>query len=83
MLFVIFIIPREICNMDMQLMQMDILLHVCIIFRFSHLLSSNKLSYFRIQQIKLSFIHICILIMQFFLSFYYARFLILLITHVY
>ena len=50
MLFVIFIIPREICNMDMQLMQMDILLHVCIIFW-----NSNKISYFRIQQIKLSF----------------------------
>ena len=30
--------------------QMDILLHVYIIFR-----NSNKLSYFKIQQIKLSF----------------------------
>ena len=40
-------------------MQMDILLHVCIIFKIS-----NKLSYFRIQQIKLSFIHIRILILQ-------------------
>ena len=47
--------------MDMQLMQMDILLHVCIIFR-----KSNTLSYFRIQKIKLSFIHICILILQIF-----------------
>ena len=35
MLFVIFIILREICNMD-------ILLYVCIIFQIS-----NKLSYFR------------------------------------
>ena len=34
-------------------MQMDILLRVRIIFK-----NSNKLSYFRIQQIKLSFIHI-------------------------
>ena len=40
-------------------MQMDILLHMCIIF-----LNFNKLSYFRIQQMKLSFIHIRILILQ-------------------
>ena len=59
MLFVIFIIPRKICNMDMQWKQMDILLHVCIIFQIF-----NKLSYFRIQQIKLSFIHLLILILQ-------------------
>ena len=38
MLFVIFIIPKEICNMDMQWIKMDILLHVCIIFQ-----TSNKL----------------------------------------
>ena len=50
MLFVIFIIPREIFNMDMQSMQMDILLHVFIIFQ-----NSNKLSWLRIQQIKFEF----------------------------
>ena len=40
-------------------MQIDILLRVFIILQ-----NSNKLSYFRIQQIKLIFIHIRILILQ-------------------
>ena len=39
--------------MDMQKMQVDIIVYVCIIFQ-----TSNQLSYFRIQQMKLSFIHI-------------------------
>ena len=43
---------------------MDIFLHDCIIFR-----NSNEVSYFRIQQIKFSFIHIRILILQIFYLF--------------
>ena len=45
-------------------MQMDIFLHAYIIFQIS-----NELSHFTTQQIKLSFMHIRILILQNFFSF--------------
>ena len=41
-------------------MKMYILLHMCIIFQIF-----NKLSYFRIQQIKLSFLHIRLILQNF------------------
>ena len=58
-LLVIFIIQREICNMDMQY-SIWILFYMCVLF----FQNSHKWSYFRIQQKNVSFIHIRILILQ-------------------
>ena len=68
-LLVIFIIPRKICNMDMQY-SIWILFYMCVLF----FRNSHKWSYFRIQQKNISFIHIRILILQIFSLFSICEF---------